>query len=338
MKFEEMIVKNISIIKLNDFSFKAFLEATEVSERRRLAAHLAPTAPSYAIFVNNDPMSMERCTPMQILALHGDLQRLQCLPEDNMAADDNYALRLAAANGHLSVVKYLLSNQKVRQKIDVVDNDALRLAIENKHSEVVTLLLSYASVFAFAEMRPKYQTYAHLFMTEKMSALRLANAVDLNPEEARLCFYMLRHLIRRNDSALLDDIRFLLEVPAVKNLAAKAVSRCQPNELVQLAHKVGNQGAESMLIAIPEVRRQLTITGYDEQSLERSWWLLLAYDLIEQERRMQDAQPRAGVSDDSETETPPPPYTPQAENLAAPPPYTLLPVVAPLEANRLIIK
>ena len=65
---------------------------------------------------------------------------------------------------------------------------------------------------------------------------------------------MLRNLIRRNDATLQDDIRFLLDIPAVKALVHTAVTANQPNELIRLALTTGNQNAAALLLTIPDVR------------------------------------------------------------------------------------
>ncbi|HAT8174410.1 TPA: hypothetical protein JA340_14835, partial [Legionella pneumophila] len=66
-------------------------------------------------------------------------------------------------------------------------------------------------------------------------------------------FYMLRNLIRRNDEALLDDIRFLLSIPGIKALAPAGTIPGDENELLRLALRLGNQGACELLLSIPDV-------------------------------------------------------------------------------------
>ena len=60
-----------------------------------------------------------------------------CKNEADITADDNYAVRCAAENGHLEVVKYLHENEA---DITADDNYAVRYAAENGHLEVVKYL------------------------------------------------------------------------------------------------------------------------------------------------------------------------------------------------------
>jgi hypothetical protein len=75
-----------------------------------------------------------------------------------------------------------------------------------------------------------------------------------DPEQAKICFYLMRNLVRRNDRALDDDLRFLLSIPAVKALAHQEVTPGRPNELIRFALTTNNQEAASILLTIPAVR------------------------------------------------------------------------------------
>ena len=56
------------------------------------------------------------------------------------SANSNYAIRWASANGHIDVVRLLLSDKRVDPSAD--NNIAIRCASEHGHTEVVKLLLS----------------------------------------------------------------------------------------------------------------------------------------------------------------------------------------------------
>ena len=56
-------------------------------------------------------------------------------------ADDNAAIRVASANGHVEVVKILLSDKRVVPSAD--DNAAIRWASANGHVEVVKILYQH---------------------------------------------------------------------------------------------------------------------------------------------------------------------------------------------------
>ncbi|MBI5448149.1 MAG: hypothetical protein HY939_05420 [Gammaproteobacteria bacterium] len=156
-------------------------------------------------------------------------------------------------------------------------------AREEARQAVVNRLLSFPAVFAYAEThdeesRQRYfeyslddqeqaydQRHIHPFVTERLADLhrRRAEFIETYPnavfdladsEEVKLCFYMLRNLIRRNDPTLLDEMHFLIEIPAVKTLLHTAVTPAEPNELLRLALAVNNRGAAEILLTIPAVR------------------------------------------------------------------------------------
>ena len=150
--------------------------------------------------------------------------------------------------------------------IAVNDFYAFRSAAQNGHFDVVNALLKHPSAFAHVEMHNREYgvKYIHPFVHERLTSLR-AQRVSLeanNPgavfdindsEEAKLCFYILRNLIRRNNPGLLDEIRFLIEIPSVKALLHTAVTPNQPNELLRLALSTGNQAGAEVLLTVPAV-------------------------------------------------------------------------------------
>jgi hypothetical protein len=91
---------------------------------------------------------------------------------------------------------------------------------------------------------------------------------DITEKQATNYFYIIRNLIRRNDEALSDDIRFLLEIPAVKALVHTDVTPGEENELLRLALSVENQNAAEILLTIPAVRALAQQNDYyrEEQS------------------------------------------------------------------------
>ena len=67
------------------------------------------------------------------------VQDFQC----NRAAEDNYAIRYAATNGHLAVVKYQMEEVNEKYGIDPAaeDNQAVRYAAQEGHLDVVKYLI-----------------------------------------------------------------------------------------------------------------------------------------------------------------------------------------------------
>jgi hypothetical protein len=187
-----------------------------------------------------------------------------------MVAAGNYAaFRSAAYNGHLPVINRLIeiAPDKVQEMVADGNYLALGYAVSRGHLPLINRLLLIPAALAYAEMHEQEYgaRYVHPFIQTTLTSLRgeiavfeqehLNGVFDIaDPEKAKLYFYMIRNLIRRNDATLLDDLRFLLRIPAVKALAHTAVTPGEPNELMRLALRVGNQGAAEILLTIPAVR------------------------------------------------------------------------------------
>ena len=174
-------------------------------------------------------------------------------------------------NGHLDIINRLLevATYDTMQGLIVANSyqdQVLSFACETDNVELVNQLLGFSSVFAYAEMHEEeYGEYVDPFVNTSLVNLHNQKAQlgresplvvfdILDAEGAKLCFYILRHLIRKNDEDLLDHILFLLEIPAVKALAHIAVTYRMPNELLRLALSQGNQSVAQLLLNIPAVR------------------------------------------------------------------------------------
>ncbi len=183
-------------------------------------------------------------------------------------AQNFYAYRIGASKGQLEVLKHLEAKAPDLAK-DMVAADnfyAFSKSVENNHFEISEWILSKNSAcFAYAEMHGHEYGAKVIepFIKQRLNILH-RNAINVplhdvfnidDLEQAKICFYMIRNLIRRNDRALDDEIRFLLSIPSVKVLAHSEITEGQPNELVRLALTMGNHEAASILLNIPEVRR-----------------------------------------------------------------------------------
>lgn len=176
--------------------------------------------------------------------------------------------QLAARGGQLESLKYLADNAPNLLEDMIKDRDyrAFQEAIQMGHQEVTNWLLQQPSCFVYAEQHVReYENHVYPFIQETLLTLHNASdaALELNPnavfniespEQARLCFYIMRNLIRRNDRTQDDELRFLLNIPAVKALAHQEVTQGQPNELLRLAVNTGNTVASSLLLNIEAVR------------------------------------------------------------------------------------
>ena len=204
------------------------------------------------------------------------MERLMELAPDQVQAmikaGDYYAFVEAAGHGHLAVMERLIGQStpyRVQEMIQADDYAAFRNAVDNGHTNVIHYLLTFPNMLAWAERHEhEYGSRCvYPFVNEQLQSLRTQksaletenpNAVfDIDAEKAKLCFFMLRNLIRRNDASVNDDIRFLLNIPAVKSIVHTQVTPAGPNELLRLAMTTDrNPEAAGILLTIPAVRRQ----------------------------------------------------------------------------------
>ena len=255
-------------------SYKAFREAAghgHLAVMERLM-ELAPNNVQAMISAGDYDAFREAAGHGHLVVMERLIDKLKELAPANVQAMISRwgygAFREAAGHGHLAVMERLmeLTPNNVQAMISAGDYKAFRAAAREGHFPVVNRLLQFSSVFAYAEMHEREYgaQCVHPFVHAKLSALQeICTALEANnpravfdiidPEEAKLCFYILRNLIRRNDPALLDDIRFLIEIPSVKALLHTAVTPNQPNELFRLALSLGNQDAAEILLTVPAV-------------------------------------------------------------------------------------
>jgi len=212
----------------------------------------------------------------QLAALYGHLAILQHLEDrapdklqDMIAANKYHAFKEAAKYGHLAILQHLEDRAPDKLQDMIVANKyhAFKEAAKYEHHDVVSYLLAHSTAFSYAEQHDhEYgEKYVHPFIANKLSTLRAEKAaldqenpnavIDIqNDDEAKVVFYMIRNLIRRNPPQCQNDLIFLLEIPAVKALAHTEVREGIPNELLRLAVTQGNQMAAELLLNIPAVR------------------------------------------------------------------------------------
>lgn len=91
------------------------------------------------LYENGADITADDNYAIRIAAYDGYLEVVKYLHQNgaDITAVNNYAIRLAAKNGHLDVVKYLHQNGA---DIAAVNNFAIRLAAENSHLDVVKYL------------------------------------------------------------------------------------------------------------------------------------------------------------------------------------------------------
>ncbi len=203
---------------------------------------------------------------------------------------ETYAV--ACQNGQYAAVKHLEEIDGFDKLVATSTDDfyPFRQAYKNSHMAIVKHLLNFSNVFSYAALHDEEygKSFIYSFVESKLTALKKSkeafeaeapNGVyDINEDEAQYYFCILRNLIRRGVDRdygdetreaedLLDDIRFLLDIPAVCRLAHQVVNISEDspgceNELLRLAMWVGNQEVIAILMQLPEVRRLAEANDY----------------------------------------------------------------------------
>jgi len=231
---------------------------------------LTQKSPLEVIEINNYEIFLQA-------AKNGDLRVITYLiatiPQDDvlkmLAAENYHAFYSAAQQDHVEVVKYLLEQlpkQDLATMIAVHGVFIFCWADLGNYESIIKDLLHFSVVFAHAEYHVhEYQQRTGPFITEKLLALQQARVEfeTLYPnsifdvedaDEALLCFYILRHLIRRNDATLLREMHALLNIPSVEAFLHGLATQCHANPLLRLALSIGNEEASRLLLMVPAVR------------------------------------------------------------------------------------
>jgi len=207
-----------------------------------------------------------------------------------MIACMNYPAFVAAAGlGHLDVMNRLIecvAPEYLQAMIATDDYLAFQRAVEEEHDLVVNRLLSFPFMFAYAEIYgEEYGEYTDPFVRKRLEDLeeRYASFKENNPqavfditdpEEAKLCFYMVRNLIRRHTRKEFDDETFseymviFLGIPSVLALLPTEVTPNQPDELARFARKQRNILAMMLLDGIPKLHELIKVHDFDADAKE----------------------------------------------------------------------
>lgn len=161
-------------------------------------------------------------------------------------------------SGQWDLFKRLLDFDAVQKEIlSSAPFIVLFLTKKSQHS-VINRMLEVPELFAKVEIEPLCEPVVAQFILAKLESLEQQiqtwNQTQESPfnltdsKEALLFYYVLRHVIRINDSGLNEVIPELLNIRAIKLLAPRTM-----NELLTLAKQVGNQKAEQLLLQLPVV-------------------------------------------------------------------------------------
>lgn len=202
--------------------------------------------------------------------------------QDMIQAEAYDAFIEAANNGHFDILKWFKEEAPDTFQ-GIVKEYGLWLLIQavfDKYVNISKWLLHYPYYLAHAESHThEYESIVLPFIKEQLSVLHeeQTNRLIEHPHEvfnlhdverAKHCFYIVRHLIRRNERDFDDALRFLLAIPAVRNIAHQALDGGEDNQLLRLAVSIGNHVASSMLLDIEAVRTLAVQHDYYSQEAQ----------------------------------------------------------------------
>lgn len=205
----------------------------------------------------------------KICAKQGNHEALVTMLQQSIAgkhpdAQSNAALCEAARYGHLSIVKHLLNYPSVLSNILAQDAYALRWAHRNQHYDIASLLLQYPAVFSYAENQyfENNRNFLQKYIQEWQSTLRnkFQNRAVFTSQETQQCLYLLRYLIRKNQTNALESIYDLLQIPRIRQVVHNPVIGKADFELLNLAKSVNNQAAVEWLSAIEKTEKKKIIS------------------------------------------------------------------------------
>ncbi|MFC3908902.1 hypothetical protein ACFORL_07405 [Legionella dresdenensis] len=203
---------------------------------------------------------------------------------DMVKSGDYQLVQNAIQYGCIAMIQHFsrhLTEEGRNEMLKARDYRLVNDAITSRRLDTIFYLLNINCVLAYMEFHDQEygKKYVYPFVSQQLDQLQAqkaefeeenpAGVFNITEDEAKQAFYLLRNLIRRGvrrdyaqEENLLDDIRFLLSIPAVKALCHQQVYGGDPNELLRLALSINNQPVAELLLAIPAVRQQAQRDGY----------------------------------------------------------------------------
>ncbi len=193
----------------------------------------------------------------------------------NMITANHHAVFIEVLHGKdLDMIKYMMSCIPYEQHLEIATN--LQSSYQRYlHSldhlkdigqEGANILLKFYPIFDYAEKHAReYGQYTKHFANHQINALKKmhqnSEILDpngvfdiLDPNEARLYFYIIRYLIRRNHVSDIETIQRLIEIPSVRLLLHTAITPNNENELIRFALQQNNMNAAQILLTVRAVR------------------------------------------------------------------------------------
>jgi hypothetical protein len=255
MQYLVTLTPNNQCAMVKSNQYEAFQHAA-FGGRMDIMQYLISLAPDYqqAMVESNNYQAFRYAALLGRVDLMAYLISLVPHKQYAVLANNHYhVVRIAAEEGHLELLQYLIALEPMHTE------DMLYRTVDNliwhEFTDLINQALSYPKIFACTEPYCVVDGYGSLierYTHSALVALREHRDIDeISPEKAQLYFYMIRYLIRVHGSV--EDMRLLLNIPAVKQLAPMAVSGRGENELLQLAVELNNTRAQSLLLLIPQV-------------------------------------------------------------------------------------
>lgn len=184
------------------------------------------------------------------------------------------ALESAVEQGHEPVMLLLIQHEAI--PIATIGNKLLRIAADHHQAAIVDRLLRIPKVLNYADLHSQiFAHYLHPFITRRVTHLqaRQQRFTDEHPhetfniraDEIPFYFYVLKHLIRRNDEHLMPSIDLLLSIPILTQQLHLSIEQTRRNELFRLANSIPNIPASTALLTLPNVLAEANLYHFYPQ-------------------------------------------------------------------------
>jgi hypothetical protein len=282
MKAAPSLVK--SMIKHHDFSaFREAVGAGHLHIVNRLI-ELTPNPASWFMKLASygfiDMIESNNFEAFRLAAKYGHLpimERLMTVAPtkvDEMIKAANFeAFFSAAQNNHINIMLKIVSVSSVStiSKFAICYQEAFRKAVVERRQDDVNHFLSSPEIFAYAESHDyeyDQNSMVSTYIQQKLNTLMQRNAsnhlsVVVTQQEAKICCYILRHLIKKSPTEIIvSQIDFLMNVPIVRSLLHEPLAQRIHNELLRLAIQLGRQAIVERFMKIPAVYAQAEVDGF----------------------------------------------------------------------------
>lgn len=213
------------------------------------------------------------------------VERLLAFPSVREAASskNNRILAKAIAHSQVMVVILLLEYKFMQKHLATHCHHLLDQAQYSINRDIINLLLVYPNIFNYAEQsHPEYNSQIVNFIQINLQSLRLQYDastplpflpdLDLKSAELYIQFipYLIRNEIADTPEQHLADIKMLLMIPSVRQLAHQPINGDTDNALLQLALRLGNSPAAHYLLSIPTVHAIATRYNFYQEQARRN--------------------------------------------------------------------